>query len=432
MGFYLRRSVGFGPLRLNLSKGGLGISAGITGARIGLNANGRAYLHAGRYGLYYRKTLSGGAPPAGRPGGHPEGRRSPLEIEVPTDATYPVQRTGDSAIPEPDGLLEEPPSLPLPENRWLWPGIGAAAGALLWLAASDTPWSVLGALLLVTSVGFGAAGYVRRRSQRRALEGFQKRIATLLDRAPLPDPGSLEELRRAIREAPIPEAEREREPRRIYQALIRAAIEDGRIDEAEQKRLEAVATHLGLDAGFLLQAKQAAFHAAALEALADHQLSREEEEALEGIRERLQIPEAAIHADLQLLEELRALRTIREGNLPRIDSGERLREGELCHYASEARLLASRVLDRHQRGGRKTVVRGLVAKKKGRLLITSQRLLLVQAGSLSLPFQKLLDLEVDADRNLLILTREDRVHPLLVSVPNAVRAGAILAVAADL
>jgi len=90
------------------------------------------------------------------------------------------------------------------------------------------------------------------------------------------------------------------------------------------------------------------------------------------------------------------------------------------------------VLDRHRRDGRNQVVRGLVVRREGRLLITNQRLLLLHTGSLSVSFRKLLDLEVDADRNLLILTREDRVHPLLLTVPNAVRAGAILAVAADL
>ena len=57
MGWYLRKSLKIGPLRLNLSKSGIGTSAGITGLRIGTGPRGQ-YFHAGREGLYYRKSLS--------------------------------------------------------------------------------------------------------------------------------------------------------------------------------------------------------------------------------------------------------------------------------------------------------------------------------------------------------------------------------------
>lgn len=57
MGFYIRKSFGLGPLRLNLSRSGLGASFGVTGARVGLGPRG-AHVHAGRGGLYYRQSLS--------------------------------------------------------------------------------------------------------------------------------------------------------------------------------------------------------------------------------------------------------------------------------------------------------------------------------------------------------------------------------------
>src|SRR2546425_7844160 len=57
MGWYLRRSVKFGPLRLNLSKSGVGWSVGVKGAQIGHGPRGR-YVHVGRGGLYYRQTIS--------------------------------------------------------------------------------------------------------------------------------------------------------------------------------------------------------------------------------------------------------------------------------------------------------------------------------------------------------------------------------------
>lgn len=56
MGFYIRKSKSFGPFRLNLSKSGLGVSAGIKGVRISTGPRG-TFLHAGQNGLYYRKKI---------------------------------------------------------------------------------------------------------------------------------------------------------------------------------------------------------------------------------------------------------------------------------------------------------------------------------------------------------------------------------------
>ena len=56
MGWYLRKSLGFGPFRVNLSKSGIGYSFGIRGARIGANSRG-TYIRMGRGSVYYQKYL---------------------------------------------------------------------------------------------------------------------------------------------------------------------------------------------------------------------------------------------------------------------------------------------------------------------------------------------------------------------------------------
>lgn len=67
MAFYFRKSLKFGGLRLNLSKSGVGFSAGFKGLRVGTGPRGN-YIHAGLGGVYYRQTLSG-----------PKERRQPRE-----------------------------------------------------------------------------------------------------------------------------------------------------------------------------------------------------------------------------------------------------------------------------------------------------------------------------------------------------------------
>lgn len=59
MGFYIRKSIKFGPFRVNFSKSGIGVSAGVKGARISKGPKG-TIVHLGSNGVYYRKSLLGG------------------------------------------------------------------------------------------------------------------------------------------------------------------------------------------------------------------------------------------------------------------------------------------------------------------------------------------------------------------------------------
>jgi len=52
---YFRKYLRLGPLRLNLSRRGVGASVGVTGARVGIDAGGREYVAGGRGGVYFRE-----------------------------------------------------------------------------------------------------------------------------------------------------------------------------------------------------------------------------------------------------------------------------------------------------------------------------------------------------------------------------------------
>lgn len=58
MGFSFRKSFKVGPVRLNLSKRGVGVSAGVKGLRVGVGPGG-ARLSAGRGPLRYTKQIGG-------------------------------------------------------------------------------------------------------------------------------------------------------------------------------------------------------------------------------------------------------------------------------------------------------------------------------------------------------------------------------------
>lgn len=70
MGWFLRKSIRLGPLRLNLSKRGVGGSVGVTGLRTGVDASGKPYVAGGRGGIYFRERI-------------PTGDTAPLRQEPP-------------------------------------------------------------------------------------------------------------------------------------------------------------------------------------------------------------------------------------------------------------------------------------------------------------------------------------------------------------
>lgn len=91
MGFYIRKALRVGPLRFNLSKSGIGVSAGIKGLRFGTGPCGN-YVHMGRGGLYFRRSLNA---PGGRsvPAGTP--RSLPPEPGHPSESPSTVRPLED-------------------------------------------------------------------------------------------------------------------------------------------------------------------------------------------------------------------------------------------------------------------------------------------------------------------------------------------------
>src|SRR6185312_1084941 len=59
MGFSFRKSIGFGPFRVNLSKSGIGLSTGVKGARISTGPSGTK-VYGGWGPLRYQKQVAPG------------------------------------------------------------------------------------------------------------------------------------------------------------------------------------------------------------------------------------------------------------------------------------------------------------------------------------------------------------------------------------
>lgn len=177
MGLYLRKSVIVGPLRFNLSKGGVGVSAGIKGFRVGTGPRGN-YVHMGAGGIYYRATIPSGSTRP-RPAATPHGPSRPL-FGTPPALPTPHQPPSISHTHGPmvdidsadattivdsssQALLDE---LNAKKQKWrLWPGIAAlSVAAFLIAAANQAPnW----ALVVLAILGGGGIVVAHLKDQLR-------------------------------------------------------------------------------------------------------------------------------------------------------------------------------------------------------------------------------------------------------------------------
>ena len=423
MGFYIRKAFRAGPIRFNLSKSGFGASVGVTGARVGLSSTGRAYVHGGRYGLYYRKSLGS---VGGRAGGASalaeDGRPGPAHLVAPgaveltedTGVTYGAVQ-GQKQTPDP---LPEPVRKP-PRTYGLLALAVVGAGLLL---PSPFPAAVA-AVVFAGLVVLGA----RRRKQKAAGDAYGR----LLDeRAASAEPVTDDE-RSAIEAAHADPRLTDDDARyfeqRAYRTRLETATANGADDPGVFERLAELEDVAGIDPAFGRQARLDAYSRAHVEAVSDHDLTEAEEAALDRARTALGLSDEDVADELALVDRLRELRAIRDGDLPVVDAAAKLSNREVCHLESKGRLLKRRLLRSFSRDGQRYKVRGYVIDKEGALLVTSRRVALIHRGVTSFPIGKILDVEVDHDRQLLILTRDNVATPTYVTTPDALRAGALVA-----
>lgn len=154
MGFYLRKSISVGPLRFNLSKSGIGVSAGVKGLRFGSGPRGN-YIHMGRGGLYYRATLPPSPSSTPRPES-PRQQRLSGDPQIPSGTHAPLEEIESADVSQmvDSSSRELMNELNQKQKRTrLWPIVGVASLILLSIALSSGWPGWLFALLLFSGIG---------------------------------------------------------------------------------------------------------------------------------------------------------------------------------------------------------------------------------------------------------------------------------------
>lgn len=398
MAWYLRKALRTGPLRINLSKSGVGLSLGVRGARLGLNRRG-AYVHAGRGGLYYRKQL--GRRHTNQRHGHTAARPETVDLFADTDALHPGPPLDDSHPPEPQSELG-----PLGTG-------GAFVIALLtlpsgWLDALAMLAVALPMGLAVWAVDAAGGAWVRRRLAREAPPPTAARQAL-----PTRRPGKTRSLPARIRaEAALLD---------WVAAQVAAGIPDTDDAAAEPPALPALARAFGLPLQRAHSLLLAEYRAELRDCLEDHLLAADEEAALEARRHWSGLQPQDLQAELALVASMSEARRVLAGAWSPVDTQAQLVRGEQARHESEARQVVVRVLRRFQRNGVPHRVLGWQIEREGRLLVTDRALRFGDPVPVTrYALADITELELVPEANLIRLSLRNRVSDLAFSTPDAV------------
>ena len=242
MGLYLRKSLRAGPIRLNLSKSGLGISAGVKGARIGVSPRG-TYVHAGRRGLYYRKHLSSGQ-----------------------------SRSKSSSSGE--GLA-----------TLLLVGIAIVLG--MWLFS----WLVEHPVVLIIGIIFALAiptlRYTIRLRRERLLAAYKKALDSAFVTAQSPpetiELADLKQQQEGLANIEAVRKQVEQIEADVYQAVLDKVLDDGFITEDEAAIINIAEQMLRVGASERLRVKKDIFSAAYIESIQDRKIIKDELNTLKNL-----------------------------------------------------------------------------------------------------------------------------------------------------
>ena len=398
-----------GPVRLNLSKSGLGLSAGVKGARVGVSSQGRTYVHGGREGLYYRKYFKSGS------GSSPIGDAEIYDQDASVYFAQPwklpdIESEANSFI---EGYTPRVYSfLSLPIAAWFLYGYGLGT-------ENETILSVVGTLIGLIGLVFFSLNSWRKLKSRKLSKFLEKSFVQegLLD---------TNKILESLDSTHLPEAAVKHISESAYLSLLQDIVSDNHLSEAELERLHAVENLLKLSTDFYLDAKVYIYRTVYLQAVSDIDLSETEEGELLHIQSQLGIESSKIQQEKAFLEELKSVREVRGGKISTIETKIKTQKNEKCFFENDFRMLKEKIVKTYQENGVRKKITAMTIQKEGTLIVTDKRILLVHSGSTSIKMDKILDVEVDFDRNLLTITRDGLKNPTMVTTPDALKAGAII------
>lgn len=407
MGFFFRPGFNVGPIRLNFSSKGVGLSAGNSGGRVGVSPGMRPFIGTSFGGAVYRKYLDeGGSGSKKQRQGKQGGSRAATDEEyhfVDSGNTY------QSPVQHPEVRKVQPPILPKVMNTAI--AIGLILGGVLFFVYLNHPLSFgFWTSMVILAGAVGQAIYNKVYNQRA-----QKQLENLNNQLDTDTPTSTIQTR--LKQTKLPKQQAHWRDLWFYIYLITAYMEDQVALTASE--LEALEAQLAVPEKTRKQVKQVVFSEVLDQTLQDHVITKEEEAELRELKEVLGLSDDAIEQELQTIKVMADIRDQMQQSPEPVAADVNLKQGETCYYRAEGRMLKEKILNRYQANNTIHKEIGYDTEMEGTLYLTDRRVLLVSDGAREYRLNTILDLTLSLEDNTVQLTVEKRKHPVILTVPNA-------------
>jgi len=475
MGFYIRKALLTGPVRVNLSKGGLGFSAGVTGARVGVNRQG-VYVHGGRGGLYYRKYMKKGAG-AGDGGRGTVGSSTgasarasagtmrvadslgqtvthfqdtgvtlarPLAVDMGGEGSDgsgsqgsvvqgsavhgstvhgstvqgSISRTGvpnrTTKTSMRQATLERED--PLLNKRNLLLFAGSFFALFVSLLANSRIFVLITGVLFLAVLGFSLYQYYWRSV---ATKRFHTLTGLLEKDLRFPPVGDLPQKIGSHEVLPekIPEKWRYLLAFRLHAVGCEVAMRNERIHIADT--LAWLDEHVPLSTNRVSEIRISVLMELLQEMLEDHLLSEEENRAMTRLIQEAGVSKEKLKPLHRTMDAYNLLREEIQRPLLETSAGIPLFRGEVAYEVfDKVRIVKERVFDRFQRDGVQHRVMGYDIQSEGKFVITDRRFVLVGRGSREYRLNQLLDITTDPEAGVIELTMNKRKSPIILTTEN--------------
>ena len=364
MGLYLRKGFRLGPIRLNLSKSGLGVSGGIKGAKIGIGPRG-TYFNGGSDGLYYRKHLGSGKK-AGSPSSASQG----------------------------DGFATVLLAVLI---------IGLSVCLFRWFVANPMYFVIGIAVIFAVFVVY----FIAATRRENAIIAYKELLDdAFLSADSLPSASIIRSIKRQQKRLPTSsycKKEIEQMESEFFRAVLTKVLDDGFISSEETAVIESVEQTLLIGANSLLCLKKEIFYAAYSDAIQDRHITPEERDKIENLILGLAIPEEEIKRELDIVREFVEMQKLHlpfESILPKLLAAP-VQKSEQAFYQCPVQVLSRRKSKDSPTGYEYTV------RRDGTMILTNKRIFVVGKGTTNIRYSEIEDVEIDVDENIIEILRSD-------------------------
>ncbi len=401
MGFYIRKAFKTGPVRLNLSKGGLGLSAGVTGARLGLNTKG-IYIHGGRHGLYYRKYLK--QERGSKSIGKNDRSHNPGTVYLFRDTGVTFQRSSSDVYSR-------------SQSQTILPGgkiFSTSILAVIFLAAitfflsfvDNLEWMIVPAIFILL---IGILGIGKNIKWRRKVDKKLKNVIDRTENVKVFSPLDLDKIEK------VPGKWMKYLNARIHAIIGEMAIRDEEIDTAQT--FHTLDKYVPVEPNLKNQLRTEMFGNLIDEMLEDHLLSDEEEKQIRSLAGLINLSEETLAIELERLNHYSRIRREMERPLEEVNPGIPLVRGERAFEIFEhARLLEERVLNRFQKDRVQYREMGYQIDSEGKRVVTNRRMLLIERGTREYRLNRIVDITADPEAGIVEIVLNNRKSPVLITV----------------